>query len=120
MHFPSLAKYLLVIFIQHEAIFGIQIFNCKDDKQTVALCVRADQLDPYTGKPLMYGLARAMQAGQTATCEEITIGSLPVDNAACCSSQAHALPKHQDPAPVRKSETYMPDNCSIVPSAPPS
>ncbi|PLW17523.1 hypothetical protein PCANC_06790 [Puccinia coronata f. sp. avenae] len=60
-----------------------------------------------------------MQAGQTATCEEITIGSLPVDNAACCSSQAHALPKHQDPAPVRKSETYMSDNCSIVPSAPP-
>ncbi|PLW17530.1 hypothetical protein PCANC_06789 [Puccinia coronata f. sp. avenae] len=28
--------------IKAPSIFGIQIFNCKDDKQTVALCVRAD------------------------------------------------------------------------------
>jgi hypothetical protein len=53
MHFPSLVKCLLVVFIQCDAIFGILVFGCTGS-QSVGLCIRGHNVDPNSKIPADY------------------------------------------------------------------
>ncbi|KAA1082908.1 hypothetical protein PGT21_020033 [Puccinia graminis f. sp. tritici] len=94
MHFSSAMKCLVVLLIQSEVVFGIQIFRCEGDKP-IALCRRATSLDGNHNAQ-NYALMRAMQAGPTATCEQFTIQNFPVDNGSCCPRDFGVSPNYGD------------------------
>ncbi|PLW17713.1 hypothetical protein PCANC_17430 [Puccinia coronata f. sp. avenae] len=118
MHFPSLVKCLLVVFIQCDAIFGILVFGCTGS-QSVGLCIRGHNVDPNSKIPADYALSRAMQAGNTATCDQIMIGNDAVDNGACCSSDMGLPAQYGDASYTIKTSSDFSNLCIKVPTASP-
>ncbi|PLW05269.1 hypothetical protein PCASD_26603 [Puccinia coronata f. sp. avenae] len=117
----GLVQCLLVIFIQCEAILGIQVANCIDTsdnnlKKIVALCIYASQKDDYQN-PNRYAVSRAMQAGTTATCDQILVGTTPPENMACCDSDFGVSTRYGDNSFTTKTKDDFDVHCNIVPSS---
>ncbi|POW10862.1 hypothetical protein PSHT_08582 [Puccinia striiformis] len=105
-------KFLAVVFIQFEAVLSYA-----GDKP-VGLCSRATELDDLQAAKT-YGYVRAMQAGQTATCDQFTIGDGEVQNGACCSTDLGASTKLGDGIFGTKAATDFNSACVLVPTAAP-
>ncbi|WAQ91453.1 hypothetical protein PtA15_14A337 [Puccinia triticina] len=118
MHISNAIKSLVVIFVQCEVVFGLQVFRCEFEK-SVALCRRATALGEYN-VATEYGLMRAMQAGPTATCEEFTIQGQPIENGACCPHDFGVSVNYGDDTFVKTSAQEFDKQCTAPPTAVPT